>query len=550
MDWTIDETSEPGMFLVRCGDVVDSRWHSRGAADGRCAQLSEHRAALLAAAGDGEGEVLGRPFYAVLAVDEWDCADGRYLEHFEWEILPLALFTLDSQEGGEHRGAEASGSIRTIERLSDNRRIFATGFLNATEEGAQTAAQIESQTLRFVSVDPADYECEEEITKIGTDGWPIDGRLRFTNYVIGAATVCATPAIRFAVIWLDGMDAPLELTMPLPDPIERVQVPEIVDVSDGQDIIVIMASAGEAPAPLDVAVGQLAEPEVAPLLASARAERGPACTLTDDCGGPVLPPLEWFGDPGLEGPTPITVDPDGHVYGNFALWNVPHRGFLHYEYSERIFAPRSFTEYAQFRSGRTPVACCADEGCGHERRFVATGPLVLGTTHAGGRLSAAQAAAFYENTGLAVAHVAAGDNEWGPWINGALMPGVDDVRVRELLGAAPSGDWRWIAGQLELVACLMVNSEGFPVRASAFVDQGEVRSLVMGWGASREPDEALVASLAGRPGVIANRYARAETRPGGLLPAERRRLEALERDMALLRPLAAERLAEAISTSL
>ncbi len=568
MDWTIDATTEAGYWLVRCGDVIDSRWMSVGAAQIRHGQLVTTRLSMTAAAGDTPPD--GRPFYAVLCVDEYESADGRYFEHFEWETLPLSLWTLDDNGGGGHMGAEASGSIRTIERLSDNRRIFATGVLNTTDEGLQTTAQIESQTLRFVSVDPADYECDEEITKIGTDGWPIDGRLRFTKYVIGGATVLGNPAIRLAVVWLDGMDAPAELTMPLPDPVPPVQIPEIVDVDDDQDIIVIMASAAaEQTAALEHhtdylgaadEVGIIADdPALRTLLASAVAARVEerACVLTDHCGGPALPPAEWFEQPQLSGPTPLTITPEGRIFGHVALWTVPHRGFLHYAWSEKIYAPRNTTGYREFLTGSTPVACCVEPRCGHERQTLRTGVLTVGTTHAGKRLSAADAQRFYENSGLQAADVLMFDDQWGPCISGALRPGMDDARVREVLGSTPSGDWRWINGNLELCAVLGVNTGGIPVIASSYVEEGEVRTLIAGWGAPpSEPDEALVASIGGSlrarglPG--AQRTPEGSGRPlRGRLEIDASqaaevfervlgpRLDHIEADLALLAPLMA-----------
>lgn len=544
--WTLDIDSEPGWALVRCGDVIDSRWRTMSDAETRRGQLRDQRAAQLAVQ-EPDGEQ-GPLFYAVLAVDEWETNDNRYFERFEWDTLPLPFMGLTENQGGGHWGAELGGKLETIERMSDGRRIFATGHLDVTDKGDELAQQIGSQSLRFVSVDPADVEVEEEITKIGTDGWPLDGRLRFTRYVIGGATACPFPGIRLAVVWLDGMDAPAELTMLLPAPVPRVQIPEIVDVDD-DDIIVIMASAA--------AVDADAEPtEHAAILADTREQRAllasaaASCVLTRDCGGPALPPEAMFAPPQLSGPTPLSVELDGHIFGHFALWNVPHRGFLHYQWSDKIYAPRSHQSYAQFMTKSTQVACCADPDCGHDRKTIKTGTLVLGTNHAAGRLTPAMAAAYYENTGLAVADVVVGEDAHGPWLSGALRPGVDDKRVRELLGAAPSGDWRWFGGDLELMAILMVNSEGIPVRASAYVEEGEVRALFGGFGApmsDRMEDtetDALVASVGAslakrRP---ASNRAQATRVPPGLVMVEKAKLDQMERDLELLRPLIADRI--------
>lgn len=524
--------------------IIDSAsWLTESAATARADAMNRAAApALVAAAAEGAAE--GRPFYAVLCVNEYEAADGRYFEAFDWAQVPLSLWTLDDNNGGGHYGAESSGSIRTVERLSDGRRIFATGFLATTEEGQSTEALIEQQVLRFVSVDPADYSVEEEITKMGTDGWPIDGRLRFTSYTIGGATVLGNPAIRLAVIWLEGMDAPEELVMPLPEPIPRVEVPEIVDVNDG-DVIVIMAAANAVtPEPAEHAAILADSREARALLAAATAERfGETCMLTHDCGGPALPPLEFFADPQLAAPTPLNITPEGRIFGHVALWNDPHRGFLHYELSDRIYAPHNHTDYADFHVHDIPVACCDEHAaCGHDREVVRAGVLTVSTGHAGARLTAFTALAHYENTGLAAADVRVGEDGHGIWLSGALRPGMDDARVREVLGASPSGDWRWIRGALELCAVLGVNSGGFPIRASAYVDDGHVLSLITGWDAhpDRTPEQAdaLVASLAQRYGQAAER---SRLQPG-VVVVEKARLDRLERDVAEMRPMLAERL--------
>jgi len=46
-----------------------------------------------------------------------------------------------------------------------------------------------------------------------------------------------------------------------------------------------------------------------------------------------------------------------------------------------------------------------------------------------------------------------------------------------------SGDWRWIGGQLELIAVCSVNTPGFPVpRARVAFSSGEQRTLVASFG--------------------------------------------------------------------
>jgi 2'-5' RNA ligase len=174
------------------------------------------------------------------------------------------------------------------------------------------------------------------------------------------------------------------------------------------------------------------------------------------------PPADWFADPALDVPTPLTVADDGRVYGHLATWGTCHTAF-----SECVEPPASASGYRYFHVGA--VRC--DDGS-----EVPTGRLTLDTMHAGRRLSASNALAHYENTGLAVADVRAGEDAHGIWIAGALRPDVDGDTARKLRASPPSGDWRRIGGSLELIAALAVNTPGFPV-PRAMVASGHVTAL-------------------------------------------------------------------------
>src|SRR5690606_26261646 len=106
---------------------------------------------------------------------------------------------------------------------------------------------------------------------------------------------------------------------------------------------------------------------------------------------------------------------------------------------------------------------------------VAVGTITMNTGHADTRgLSAAQASAHYDNTGTQVAYVRAGEDDFGPWVAGALSPDCTDEDLRRLRAAKLSGDWRPVRGRLTLVAALAVNVPGFPVpRPTQVVASGE-----------------------------------------------------------------------------
>jgi hypothetical protein len=184
-------------------------------------------------------------------------------------------------------------------------------------------------------------------------------------------------------------------------------------------------------------------------------------------GAPVTPPDEWFADPALDKPTPLVVTSDGRVYGHLAAWNTRHIGM-----PGTVVPPRSRANYGYYRTGVVTAASGAE---------VPVGQLTLAGGHASLRSSAAQAAKHYDDTGSAVADLAAGEDQHGIWLAGALRPGVTDTQIRALRASAPSGDWRPIGGTLELVAACMVNTPGFPIARALTAsadDGGEVLALV------------------------------------------------------------------------
>lgn len=378
------------------------------------------------------GAVNERRLFAVLCVEGVETSDGRYLEvgGGTWRNPPLSFMAqTENPEWGGHAGAFLGGRLDTIERMADGRRIYAEGAVDMnSEQGQWLVTQIEAGNLRFCSIDVMAADVEYEVLTVDQEGWPVDVRSRFMTYEIGGVTATPFPALDSAVIWLDGMDAPTELTMELPEPIKPVGTPEVVE------------SAG---------IGML-------LHAS-------AATPTDVED---LPPSEFFDDQMLSALTPLTIsEPDAHgwrhIYGHFAAFGECHTGR-----DGCVTPPRSQSAYRYFRTGETLARCeCDGDGDGlppHVVR-VATGGITLGTGHAGGALSASQAAWHYENTGATVADVAAGQDEFGPWISGVVRRDVTDEQLQQLRSSSPSGDWRRLDGALDLVAILSVNYPGFPV---------------------------------------------------------------------------------------
>lgn len=182
------------------------------------------------------------------------------------------------------------------------------------------------------------------------------------------------------------------------------------------------------------------------------------------------PPAALFANPNFTGPTKMRVTDDGQyrrVQGHIAQFGVCHRGVR----NSCIMAPRSATDYAQFKTGS---ALTADGG------VIAVGKLTMGTGHADTNLGFLPAAAHYDNTGTGVAIVNVGEDAHGIWASGVMLPGVSDEQVVSFRASPISGDWRLVGRSLELVAALAVNTPGFPIDEPQYAMRasGEQESLV------------------------------------------------------------------------
>lgn len=191
---------------------------------------------------------------------------------------------------------------------------------------------------------------------------------------------------------------------------------------------------------------------------------------------PVAPPRHWFEDPKLDGPTPIAVTAEGRVMGHIAAWGVCHAGIG----NQCVMAPRSATSYKYFLNGTVITA---------DGTAVRVGKITSGTGHADTRLGWVPASDHYDNTGTQAAIGVPGEDRWGIWFSGALVPEADDTDAAMLRRSPLSGDWRRINGNLELVAALAVNTPGFPI---------------VSLNASGEPEALCAAGVILEDGTIAN----------------------------------------------
>lgn len=403
-----------------------------------------------------------------------------------WRDLPLSLMAMIETSAEGHEGAQLAGRIDRIWRDDATGLIRGAGVFDDGDYGVEIARLVDDRTLRGVSVDIAvkTFEVGPESEFFDEDGaWRTDALeareaagddadegpslldvllgdeeppiFVVTDGTIGAATVCPFPAFADAEIALSA-SAPNTWTVRL------------------QGAFTLVESSGGAPAD-----------EGEALTASAALPARPVPALTASAAGlvPEEPPAAWFDDPSFDRLTALTVTDDGQVLGHLAPWDACHIGL-----PGCTVAPRSETGYAYFHLGS--IRCAAADG----PVDVECGQITLDAPHADRRLGIQDATAHYDHTGVAVCDVRAGEDEHGIWVAGALRPDADADAVRRLRGAKLSGDWRYVEGNLELVAALAVNVPGFPVpRARALVaaaDDGPQVMALVAAGANFQADTA------------------------------------------------------------
>jgi hypothetical protein len=202
---------------------------------------------------------------------------------------------------------------------------------------------------------------------------------------------------------------------------------------------------------------------------------------------PVRPPVEWFTDPHLDGPTPATFLDSGRVFGHLATWGTCHLSFA----PRMCVTPPHAGDYSAFRHG-VVVTDSGDQ--------VAVGQVTMGTIHAPTQLGLTPAVQHYEHTGWAVADVAIGEDRYGVWLAGALRPNVSEAQLRALRASGWSGDWRRDnRGKWHVAGALVVNVAGFPIpRTRAYAIDGEQVSLVASGVLLKRPSNVIPIAVADR----------------------------------------------------
>jgi hypothetical protein len=391
------------------------------------ARANKAREKFSLTAGASYGDKDGCKFSIPLLIpEELESGDGRKFKKGSISVreLPIPLLW-QIKTGDGHAGSVVVGRIDYVERTEQGMGN-AYGVFDSGVYGKEAERLVKNGFLRGVSADLDQFEAKEdkkvkpkEASELEDDGEIGKDKLTVNRARIMAATIVAKPAFQECTISIDESGSQEEENMPLTDGLYE----ETIDST------------------------------VVPILASGFL----------DTSIPVVPPQEWFERPQLTKPTPLTVDPNGRIYGHIAAWHVNHIGM-----PRSTRPPRSRSKYAYFHTGVVRTDAGKD---------IPVGQLTLAGGHADLHASASQAAKHYDDTASAIADVCAGEDEYGIYVCGSLRPDATEMQIRALRASAPSGDWRPINGALELVAVCQVNVPGFPI-ARALVASGKVMALV------------------------------------------------------------------------
>ncbi|MGW3164827.1 hypothetical protein ACWC9Q_18525 [Streptomyces sp. NPDC001142] len=384
----------------------------------------------------------------IALVNEWS-ADQRMLalaDDTDIDVRPLPLpVTVQYITGPGHDNATVG--LMTLDKVwRAGARVMGMGRIDLDDpQGAALARKIRGGFFRFVSADVD--RVDGRVVCVGEDGQPVDGcdpvdsgmdaGELYTRWRIMGASLLAHPAFPEAQIGLAAAALAVddEETPEVPDDEDEPLACVRLDDETGTWVPVDCDEDGAVPAN-EAGDGPAEAPEEAVVAAAFRHDNW-------------LPPTEWFRDPKLTEPTKVHISEDGRIVGHLALWGVPHVSYQ----GRKIFAPKSPTKYERFHA--RPIH--TTEG------LVEVGPLAMDTDHARLGAPAKQAVKHYETTGSIAGAVRCGEDAYGIWVTGALLPDItDDQRLRLSL-ADYSGDWRDEGLGVDLKAALAVPAghEGF-----------------------------------------------------------------------------------------
>lgn len=401
----------------------------------------------------------GSRFHALILIEGQETDDGRIVEQgatvWNTPIEPgsIPLMGVDRTTMG-HDESIVIGHFDTIERIGDE--IHGWGPWDTTPETLAIRLKVLDGHMRGVSVDPGEYEWELLITPEMQEA---DREMEeYWQSVMDAIDSGEDPPEQ-------PTDDEGNIVIAQPEPKQRithlgVRGATVLPVAAFAGTFIeddTVTSEGQAAIAASVGVtGLLVSLDHAATLTAAAVKIRP----------PIAPPRDWLFST-ADGPTPLTITDEGQVFGHGLLWDTCHMGYP----DACVMAPRSRNGYAYFHTGEIAT----DDG---ERHPV--GHITLKGGHAHDHLGHAAAKAYYDDTRSVFADVRATEDEWGLWLAGSLRSNISASDVRAAMASAPSGDWREVGGNLELIQFSAVNVPGFPVpRVKAYVrEDGMVASLI------------------------------------------------------------------------
>jgi len=448
-----------------------------------------------------QGGVLPELWRSDMAFENRSTGDGRFIESgaIEFRDCPMPLMLQTETEIG-HFGAVLAGAITSVGMIGEV--AVGAGTFDDNDAGRQFRDIISARGRFGVSIDVAEAEGEMICTDVDEDGYCIDGEMRFSLIRVMGLTGTPFPAFE---------DAFIELNQQTVNAAGEPCV-DCEQQATGGVIRIDLNAPGAQSSTVSEAIRTTFKATNGAWVASGVSNNmSTSAAPLAAAAAPLRPPAEWFEDPHLTKPTPLTVTPEGRVYGHIAAWESCHTGFA----NKCVRPPHSRSGYAFFTTG----ALVTKEGT-----TVRVGQLTMGCGHASDSpsLGAKLAKAHYDGGPGAVqmADVTAGEDKHGIWCAGALRPGVTDEQIREFCAQGLSGDWREVVpGEgLELLAVLSVPVQGFPIAASGAPmmpkmgwSDGHVTALVAAGIVPRPlPWEEAVHSLRAEVAALRERLDRAE----------------------------------------
>jgi hypothetical protein len=174
------------------------------------------------------------------------------------------------------------------------------------------------------------------------------------------------------------------------------------------------------------------------------------------------------------GPTPLTVDEDGHIYGHVRLYGTCYQyGGGQGNGGYCVEPPMSACNYAKFHVHGAKM----DDGS-----ILPVGAITYGDGHESrGSLFASQE--HYNDVATVAAKVVASEDEWGVWVTGEVLESHRD-KAYDILLSPMSGHWEPDAdndGHLEMLAAHIVVTPGYAVRriVASFDDERNATSLIV-----------------------------------------------------------------------